>query len=325
MVYRQRRARVESLERRMRAPEASTTNLADVLITDLEAARLSEGEWGRALTWCRRFQAREPDKTPPSELQGEAEWLYAKVYGDRRVLDPGVAEVWASTSPAIWAEQKLGLTNAGFHLEWYRLARDHQRLCLVAPRAHAKSSVMTINATAWTSIYWPGLWSYVFAATDELAGDLKARVDTAVEEACPDLVHNAISKSVHESVYANGSRVTAAGAGTAVQGKHPDRIIGDDVLTEAGCLTAYQRTKTSSWWFGTVGGMAHPGTTRLVPGRGRMSFPATQVILVGTPFHSQDLLMSMRTNAVWHFRRYAAEFDPSQLPRAGESFAVEIA
>ena len=137
-------------------------------------------------------------------------------------------------------------------------------------------------------------------------------------------MHNAISKSVHESVYANGSRVTAAGAGKAVRGKHPDRIIGDDVLTEAGCLTAHQRAKTSSWWFGTVGGMSHPGTTRPVRGLGRVSFPPTQVILVGTPFHAEDLLMSMRTNAVWHFRRYAAEFEPSQLPRPGESLAVEI-
>jgi hypothetical protein len=241
------------------------------------------------------------------------------------VLDPAIAEVWASASPAIWAQQKLGLTNAPFHEEWYRLARDHQRLCLVAPREHAKSAVITVNLAAWTSIYQPSFWSYIFAATDDLAAALKARVDSAMEEVRPDLVHNAISKSVHESVYANGSRVTAAGAGKAVRGKHPDRVVGDDVLTEAGCLTAHQRNKTRSWWLGTVGGMPHPGTTRVVPGRGRRSFAPTQVILVGTPFHSQDLLMSMRSNPVWHFRRYAAEFDPSQLPRPGESLAVEIA
>jgi hypothetical protein len=77
---------------------------------------------------------------------------------------------------------------------------------------------MTINPAAWTSIYRPGFWTYLFAATDDLAGDLKARVDTAVEEARPDLVPNAISKSVHESIYANGSRVSAAGAGKAVFG-----------------------------------------------------------------------------------------------------------
>jgi hypothetical protein len=37
-----------------------------------------------------------------------------------------------------------------------------------------------------------------------------------------------------------------------------------------------------------------------------------------------DLLMSMRKNRIWAFYRYAAEFDPSQLSRPGESLAVEI-
>jgi hypothetical protein len=134
-----------------------------------------------------------------------------------------------------------------------------------------------------------------------------------------------ISKSVHESVYANGSRVTVAGAGKAVRGAHPDRVIGDDLLTEDGCATAHQRAKTSRWWLGTVGGMPHPGTTRMVPGVGRKQLPPTQVIIVGTPFHSQDLLMTIKSNAVYHFRRYAAEFDPTQLPRPSESLAVEIA
>jgi hypothetical protein len=34
--------------------------------------------------------------------------------------------------------------------------------------------------------------------------------------------------------------------------------------------------------------------------------------------------MSMRKNPIWAFYRYAAEFDPSRLPRPGESLAVEI-
>jgi hypothetical protein len=32
----------------------------------------------------------------------------------------------------------------------------------------------------------------------------------------------------------------------------------------------------------------------------------------------------MRKNRIWAFYRYAAEFDPSQLSRPGESLAVEI-
>jgi hypothetical protein len=37
--------------------------------------------------------------------------------------------------------------------------------------------------------------------------------------------------------------------------------------------------------------------------------PPTRIMLVGTPFHERDLLMSMRGNPLYRFRRYAAEFD----------------
>jgi hypothetical protein len=96
------------------------------------------------------------------------------------------------------------------------------------------------------------------------------------------------------------------------------------VLSEAGCLTAFQRKKTESWCFGTVGGMAHLGTLRADPGHSRTSFPLIKIILVGTPFRRDDLLMSMQMNS-YAIYRYAAEYDPSQFLRPTESLAVEIA
>jgi hypothetical protein len=286
-------------------------------------ARLDDTELQRAHAWCGTFEARDLDAPPAPGLQDEAEWLYGRLYAARCPVDNDA--LWCAASPALWAERRLGYLNALFHMEWYKLARSQQRLCVVAPREHAKSQVFTVNLTAWTSIYCPGFWTYIFGATDDLAAGLKARIDAAVEESDPELILKPISKSVHESVYANGSRVAVAGAGKAVRGAHPDRVIGDDVLTETGCLTEHQRRKTSSWWLGTVAGMAHPGTVRVVRGFGRRHFPSTQIILVGTPFHRQDLLMGMRTNPLYAFYRYAAEFDPAALPKPGESLAVEIA
>ena len=48
-----------------------------------------------------------------------------------------------------------------------------------------------------------------------------------------------------------------------------------------------------------------------------MRMPATRIRLVGTPFHTDDLLMSMRRNPVWAFYRYAAEFDPPAAQTRG--------
>lgn len=98
-----------------------------------------------------------------------------------------------------------------------------------------------------------------------------------------------------------------AGAGKAVRGAHPDVIVGDDVLEEGNCMTALQRKRMERWWFGTIGGMTHPGTWRTL-GQGKACMPPSKVFLVGTPFHRQDLLMNMRTNPMYEFRRHAAEF-----------------
>lgn len=223
----------------------------------------------------------------------------------------------------VWAERKRGFTHAPVHWEWNELAMTKQRLCCVAPREHAKSETFTVNQIAWRSIYQPGVWSYEFAQTGEQAAKLKARIDVAVAEAAPWMLENAIASNTTMTTYANFATVECAGAGKSVRGLHPDVIVGDDVLEEGNCLTSMQRKRMERWWFGTIGGMAHPGTTRVLGKTGiRVRQPPTKVHLVGTPFHAQDLLMNMRENPLYEFRRYAAEFDPSELVPG--THAVEV-
>lgn len=232
---------------------------------------------------------------------------------------------WAKTAnPGVWAQVERHYTNAPFHDEWYRLAVTQTRCVIVAPREHAKTECLTVNCTAWRSIYQPGTWTYVFANIDDQAKKLKERIDSAIYETVPELYDNAETMTATESVYANGSRVSTAGAGKAVRGAHPDVIIGDDVLEEKYCLTALQRKKTERWWLGTVGGMSHPGTLRLLPDRTRVTMPPTRVFLVGTPFHASDLLLGMRHNPIYRFYRYAAEYDTNDLV-LGCGHAVEVA
>lgn len=213
--------------------------------------------------------------------------------------------------PALWAERRLGYVNPPHLLEWYRLLVTRPALCLVAPRDHGKSEACTIVHTAWRSRH-PGHQTYVFAATDDLATKLKARIDAALEVAAPELIIGCPTRNEHETTLTNGATITAAGAGKAVRGAHPDLIVGDDVLDEDQCRTHNGREKVRSWWFGTVEGMRHPGTKRRVNGGDRW-FEPTRVCLVGTPFHADDLLMGMRGNPGYTFRRYAAEYDPDDL------------
>lgn len=185
------------------------------------------------------------------------------------------------------------------------------------------TEVFTVNQTAWRSIYQQGTWTYVFASTLNQAKALKERVDDAVHEARPDLFDGARLKTATETVYGNGSKITVASAGSSVRGAHPDVIVGDDVLEEDTCFTAYQRDKTKKWWKGTIAGMQHPMTSRIIRDVGRVVMPPTRTYLVGTPFHNDDLLMSMRANPLYTFYRYAAEFREEEL--LPDSLAVEAA
>jgi hypothetical protein len=218
---------------------------------------------------------------------------------------------------------------APVHWEWCELAMTARRLALIAPREHSKTETFTVNATAWRAPIMPGLQTYVFAETGDMAKKLVERVWNAVEETSPWMCERKFSSQSSEKLkFANGATVEAAGAGKGVRGAHPDIIIGDDVLSEDGCRSELQRERTASWWKATVGGMSHPGTVRRVrptPDHGfvTMRMPPTRVFLVGTPFHEQDLLMSMRENPIYRFRRYAAEFEPEDL--VDGTLAVEVA
>ena len=174
------------------------------------------------------------------------------------------------------------------------------------------SETFSVDSCAWRIVYRPGIQCVVFTADVEVAKELKERVDTAVAQHDQDLVDGATIKNVKRTTYANGASIRVRTTGQRVRGLHPDHIVGDDVLTDENTGTHKQRKKVARWWFATVEGMAHPGTYRVV-GKHKVWFPPTTMHLVGTPFHASDLLLGMRTNPVWRYRRYAAEFDPSDL------------
>jgi len=227
-------------------------------------------------------------------------------------------ELMCKANLGVWTARRRGLEMSALHWEWCDLRMRRNRLAVVAPREHSKSETFTVNGTAWECLYKPGIWTYVFASTGDQATEMLSRIKIAVLECAPWM--NPVRDTSMEVVFRNGSRVNVAGGGKGVRGAHPDVIIGDDVLEEGSSMTAFQRRKMERWWFGTVGGMAHPGTLRTI-GQKKVWMPPTRVFLVGTPFHERDLLMNMRENPMYEYRRYAAEFDDRDLV---DGLAVEI-
>jgi len=223
--------------------------------------------------------------------------------------------------PGVYAEDVLGFNNEPFHWEWHELEMTYDRLTVVAPREHAKSEVYSVIGTAHKAIYEPGSWTHLFSATVRLSEELVDRVIATISRSHPWMIDNAPRFSKTDLVFSNWSRITVGSVGRAVRGLHPDRIVGDDILDETRTGTNLQRRRLEAFWLGAVGPMAHPGVYRplgwgnLKPhGKVKAEFhPATKIILVGTPFHELDLLMSMKQNPIYQYRRYAAQFSPSEL------------
>lgn len=91
----------------------------------------------------------------------------------------------------------------------------------------------------------------------------------------------------------NGARLTGKGFGSSVRGAHPYWIIVDDGLKDNVIYSSLQRQKSIDYFHSVIMNM-------LVPGG--------QIVVVGTPFHAQDLYGDLKTKKGWFVIEYPAIF-----------------
>ena len=201
----------------------------------------------------------------------------------------------------IWSELYRGFKNPPHIRVWHKLINGvifggTKRLCILAPRDHAKSEVFAVSTTAYLAKYggvaWR--WVYIFCNTQAQANEIIYRVHDAIAKCYPELIQGIVRDEVREKIYSNGFRLTGKGTGASVRGAHPDLIIGDDILDDDNSATNMSREKVKRWWFGTVTNMAKP---------------TSAIIIEGTPQHELDLLMSLKDNPSYIWKRYPAEME----------------
>ena len=96
----------------------------------------------------------------------------------------------------------------------------------------------------------------------------------------------------------NGARLTGKGFGSSVRGAHPYWIIVDDGLKDNVIYSALQRNKSTDYFHSVIMNM-------LVPGG--------QIIVVGTPFHAEDLYGDLKTKNGWFVIEYPAIFPNGRI------------
>lgn len=212
---------------------------------------------------------------------------------------------------AYFAEHILDLEISDHHEEWSALIARHKKLAINAPRDHGKSHMFSFAYVIWRLYFnWiPPIKSksipkvsigYIFSNTMDQSVKLLEKVKMEIESN-PRLSHLLPEKkdtwSKTEIKIANGAIARARGWGQSVRGAHPVWIICDDVLNDEAIYSEMSRVKQNDYFFSAV-------TPMLVP--------HGQLVVVGTPFHQDDLYAKLEINKAYRFFRSPA------LSQAGE-------
>lgn len=179
------------------------------------------------------------------------------------------------------------------HEDWADLANAHKKLCVLAARDHGKSFFWTFAYPLWMADRNPGQRSgFIFSASQAQADEIMVRIMREVESN-PKMRHLLPGNTGHEKgknqrwstktlEFSNGFTLHARGYGTKVRGGHPIFIVLDDILNDETAFSETTRNKEIEYFHSAVSNM-------LVPGG--------QLIVVGTPFHRNDLYGELEINS----------------------------
>lgn len=239
------------------------------------------------------------------------------------VDDEALHEHLCRESLAYFAKHKLGMDVAELHLEWSEACSTTNRLAIQAARDHGKSAFWSYAYPIWQAWRRPGSLGVLMSSTANLAQELLDIVkhghpgdpDAAAEgegggnrglQGLLDhpLLGHLVDKACwnkREIRLTNGSVIRARGYGSRLRGGHPNWIVCDDVLDERSMYSEIQREKTKTYFRSAIVNMV---------------LKHGQIIVVGTPFHRDDLYGYLAANPRYTFIKFPALIPDRTAPLA---------
>jgi len=215
--------------------------------------------------------------------------------------------LWTAYLPAYAADNMRGPPEYNYvfllgnhHLEWGDAIKDNRRVLAQAARDHGKSHFHCLAYPLWMAQYKAvGRVGYIFSATDAQAKEHLDKIRKEVlgggeqGEANPALASLLPLKkdSARMIRFANGSEIRARGFGSRVRGGHPYWIVCDDILNDDHIWSETVRRKGVDYFLSAIEPMVVPGG---------------QIVIVGTPFHADDLYRTLREGGVYHTMQHPA-------------------
>lgn len=188
------------------------------------------------------------------------------------------------------------------HQEWADLVNSYKRICINAARDHGKSYMFTLAYPIWMAEKHPNKKGFIFSASQPQAERILSDMTNELE-GNSKLAHLVPSKanrkrwSSSQIVLANGHEIFARGYGTKVRGAHPVWIVVDDGLNDDDAYSERVRQKNIDYFLSAITNMITPDG---------------QIIVVGTPYHLNDLYGYLEKNPEYFFKRFSAIVDEGQ-------------
>ena len=205
------------------------------------------------------------------------------------------------------------------HIEWGDLVHHHNKLCIEAARDHGKSYYFSNAYLIWQLYRYskPKIQQYsrrpsksnsnrgfLFSFSLQQAVDLIEILKGTIE-GNDELRERLMPANNKDGAWAstnivckNGARLTGKGFGSSVRGAHPYYIVVDDGLKDNVIYSQLQRQKSIDYFHSVIMNM-------LVPGG--------QIIVVGTPFHANDLYGDLKSKKGWFVIEYPAIFPDGRI------------
>jgi hypothetical protein len=162
-------------------------------------------------------------------------------------------------------------------------------MVLQMPVRHGKSELASVYFPFWYLCNFPERQVILTSATDELAAEFSGRVRDLVRDYGPAVAGIRLREDksaahawevTNRSGRATGGGLRAAGVGGSIMGRGCDLLICDDLLKNAEEAQSAGRREAIHRWFSST------ASTRLTP--------AGSILLIGTPWHHDDLFGRIR-------------------------------
>lgn len=225
--------------------------------------------------------------------------LYLKEY------DQQVKEQLRIASLTYFAQDVLNMEINWHHIEWGWLVENFNLNCILAARDHGKSFFFSHAYPIWKMYKYDrtspridklnGKLGYLFSNTSSQACDLIEIIKDSIADI--PILRERLYPSIRETwtkqsiKLKNGSKLRGKGMGSSTRGAHPGYIIVDDGLKDNVLYSKVQRERNKTYFNSVILNML---------------IPKGEMIVVGTPFHKDDLYSIFKNSTDFTYREYPA-------------------